>query len=169
MWAIAFNKEGNKILLEQDNPKFYLCNRFFTDEKYKKFSKLPVDEIVSVDSALFPMTERILLDEKTAKLQSFEDGKQILRVQCFDNSKKMLCTEEIDDFVFCGYDLAEECEISALTNCGGFDETFTYKDLNSLGLIPDFLTAQKMQIDLAENNPDEEHADCLLFAVWRRV
>ncbi len=170
MWAIRFDQEGKKILPEQDNPKYYLCNRFFTDEEYRKFSKLPVDEIVSVDSMLFPVAERILIDEKTAKLQNVEDGKQILRILCIDNPTTMPpCTEEIENFIFCGYDLAEEFEISALTNCSGFDETFTYVDLNLFGLIPDFLSAQKIQTDLLSKNPDEAHADCLLFAVWRRV
>lgn len=169
MWDIIYDKDGNQILLEQDNPKFYLCTRFFTDEGYREFSRLPFNEIVSVDSGLFPATERYLLDEKTAKTRSLKNGEQILRVQCFDDFKLIPCTEKTDDFVFCGYDLAESFEVSALTNCGGFDETFTYKDLNSLGLIPDFLTAQKIKINLAENNPNDDHAFCLLFAIWRRV
>ncbi len=170
MWTIVFDKKGKKILLEQDNPKFYLCNRFYADDEYRKFSKLPVHEIVSVDSMLHPINNRILLDEQSAKSQKIEAGKQILRVFCIDNPEETpLFPEKIDGFVFCGYDLAEEFEISALTNCGGFDETYTYKDLNSFGLIPNYLAAQEIQKNLSANNPNEEHADCLLFAIWRRV
>lgn len=170
LWQIVFDTNGRKVLQEQDNPKYYLCKRFFTDEKYIAFSKLPCDEIVSVDSMLFPVQERILLDKKTASSQRIRQDEQILMVSCFDdllNNTPMV--ENIENFSFCGYDLAEEFEISALTNCGGFDETFTYKDLNAFGLLPDFATAQKMQMDLEKNNPEEEHADCLLFAIWRRI
>ena len=168
MWSIAYNKDGQKIILDKDITKFYSCKRFFTNEDYKKFSKLPIDEVVSMDSALFPYDERILLNKNTAKMQSLTNGLQILRVCCVLD-KIPPVTEKVDSFDFCGYDLVDEFEISALTNCGGFDNAFTYKDLNSFGLIPNYQLAKKLQADLENKYPDEEHADCLLFAIWRRI
>jgi len=50
--------------------------------------------------------------------------------------------------------LIDEFEISALTNCGGFDNAFTYKDLNSLGLIANYELARKIQADLKNKYPD---------------
>jgi len=166
MWMIRINQNGEKAIPDQDNPKYYLCKRFFTTEKYKAFSQLPIEEVVSVDSMLFP--EKTLLDKETATKYTLSGEEQLLCVYCIENNITFTM-EEITGFEFCGFDLAEEFEISALTNCGGFDETFTYKDLNMLGLIPDFLSAKRIQTDLAINNPNEEHADCLLFAVWRKI
>lgn len=72
------------------------------------------------------------------------------------------------DFEFIGYDLIEtDGDISALVNCGGFDETFKPKELNFYGLISDYNRAKEIQIELPKNNPKEHHADCHLFEVWR--
>jgi hypothetical protein len=73
-----------------------------------------------------------------------------------------------NDFEFIGYDLLDtNCDISALTNCGGFDETFLPKDLNDKGLIDDFAKAYDVKKRLYENNPDEVHADTNVIAIWR--
>ena len=69
---------------------------------------------------------------------------------------------------FIGYDLIEiGGDTSALTNCGGFDETFLPKDLNSYGLISEYDIAKRIQKELPINNPDEQHTDCYLYEVWR--
>jgi hypothetical protein len=73
-----------------------------------------------------------------------------------------------NDFDFMGYDLIETTgDISALTNCGGFDETFLPEALNEYGLISNFNSAVDIQKNLKINNPMEAHADCDLFEVWR--
>jgi hypothetical protein len=73
-----------------------------------------------------------------------------------------------DEFDFLGYDLLDQdYSVSALTNCGGFDESFLPADLNKLGLIDDFAKASNIQKKLLENNPEEYHADTSIFAVWR--
>lgn len=74
----------------------------------------------------------------------------------------------LENFCFLGYDLLDQyyCT-SALTNCGGFDETFLPTDLNSVGLIEDYKKAFDIKKRLFENNPDEEHADTQVIAVWR--
>lgn len=71
-------------------------------------------------------------------------------------------------FFFMGYDLVEEMtQISALTNCGGFHETFANDELNRVGLIHNFARASEIQRSLRQNNPDEPHAQCELYAIWR--
>jgi hypothetical protein len=73
-----------------------------------------------------------------------------------------------EGFEFIGYDLLDKCyDVSALTNCGGFDETFQTKDQNKCGLINHFQKAVEIKEKLKKNNPDEPHADCYLFAVFR--
>jgi len=168
MWAITFNRSGELLIRDQDNPKYYTCKRFFADEGYRTSSKLPIDEVVSVDSMLFPVSERVLIDEGMAGSYVSSAESQVLCVRCIENNMPF-SVEEITGFAFCGFDLADAFEISALTNCGGFDETFTYKDLNAFGLLPDVASARKIQTALTANNPNEEHADCLLFAIWRKV
>jgi hypothetical protein len=74
----------------------------------------------------------------------------------------------LEDFEFIGYDLLEKNGgISALTNCGGFDNTFLPDDLNSFGLIDQYPKAIKIKQDLFENNPEEPHAHCEAWAIWR--
>lgn len=74
----------------------------------------------------------------------------------------------VDGYEFVGYDLLDQdFSISALTNCGGFDETFLPADLNDKGLIDDFDKAYNIKERLLENNPDEHHADTNVIAVWR--
>jgi hypothetical protein len=74
----------------------------------------------------------------------------------------------IEDYDFVGYDLLDQdFGISALSNCGGFDETFLPKDLNDKGLIDDFTKAYDIKKRLLENNPYEHHADTNVIAVWR--
>ena len=75
---------------------------------------------------------------------------------------------KIDNYEFVGYDLLDQSfGISALTNCGGFDETFLPTDLNDKGLIDDFIKAYDIKKRLLENNPEEYHADTNVIAVWR--
>jgi len=74
----------------------------------------------------------------------------------------------INGYEFVGYDLLDkEYGNSALTNCGGFDETFLGSDLNDKGLIDDFVKAYDIKKRLLENNPNEHHADTNVIAVWR--
>lgn len=74
----------------------------------------------------------------------------------------------LENYDFLGYDLLDQYyDTSALTNCGGFDETFLPGDLNSVGLIDDFKNAYSIKQRLRENNPLEEHADTNVIAIWR--
>jgi hypothetical protein len=68
---------------------------------------------------------------------------------------------------FIGYDLIEiGGDVSALTDCGGFDETFLPTDLNEYGLIQTHEKAYRIKEALFRNNPMEDHADCCVWAIW---
>lgn len=74
----------------------------------------------------------------------------------------------MDDYDFLGYDLLDRYyDTSALTNCGGYDETFLPGELNNVGLIDAFEKAYSIKKNLKENNPLEEHADTNVIAIWR--
>lgn len=72
------------------------------------------------------------------------------------------------DFTFIGYDLIEEqTQISAITNCGGFPDVFRNEELNRFGLIETFDRALEVRRLLAECHPEESHAQCEMYAIWR--
>ena len=70
-------------------------------------------------------------------------------------------------FVFRGFDLVEvEGSISALLNCGGFEQAFVPSDLSDCGLIADYAKAADVQAALWREYPDEHHADTDIWAIW---
>lgn len=73
-----------------------------------------------------------------------------------------------EGFTFMGYDLIdEETQISALTNCGGYPDVFANDELIPFGLIRTFDRAFEIKRILATKYPDEAHAQCELYAIWR--
>ena len=71
-------------------------------------------------------------------------------------------------FEFHGFDLVElRTGISALVNCGGFERAFAPSDLSNFGLIIDHAKGLYVQDRLRAEYPDEPHADCELWAIWR--
>jgi hypothetical protein len=72
------------------------------------------------------------------------------------------------EFDFLGYDLVDrEGSTSALTNCGGFPDVFANSELSKTGLLTDFERAVEVQKTLRLAHPEEHHADCHLWAVFR--
>lgn len=160
----------------------------FSWDKYIKWSKLThLTELVSLDGILnglafepdltsaedwkyFVTKEKMITQffnsleyvlEKT-KDRAYYNLLAVIREP--DEAKTDLST----NFDFIGYDLTERGgNVSALTNCGGFDESFLPSDLNKFGLIDEWAKAKKIQKDLRINNPKEPHADCYLYEVWR--
>jgi len=160
---------------------------FFPTEKYKEWSKLfHVREVISLDCALC----QSILDEDVeddyiylqgygfysdilnnlelllSKVKNKKD-RQILAVL---RDPKTDCAKLLTDkrFRFYGYDLLEDStRISALTNCGGFNNAFLPKDISEYGLINEFDKAKQIQLLLADEYPNEEHADCTLWAIWK--
>jgi hypothetical protein len=70
-------------------------------------------------------------------------------------------------FEFKGYDLIDQGGISAISNCGGFDLAFSDNDLSAWGLVPDHESAYRIRDLLRKHYPDEPHADCAVWAIWR--
>ncbi len=160
----------------------------FSWGKYIEWSKLThLKELVSLDGMLNGLSFKPDFDSKTDWNYIITDGEM---VTLFFNSIDYVLEKVKDlkyfnllavikepekekakleiDFEFVGYDLIEkEGDISALTNCGGFDETFSPTDLNEFGLISDYNKAKRVQTELPINNPAEHHADCYLYEVWR--
>lgn len=69
-----------------------------------------------------------------------------------------------------GHDLCEpESGVSALTNCGGFPSVFDSRQLSEHGLFRSYERAREVQMRLKATHPEEPHADCQLWAVFRAV
>ena len=156
-------------------------------EKYVEWSRLTqLEELVSLDGILNELVfepdfetdfEEIVFEgsqvtqffksiDYVNRKSNYLDYYNLLAVIWEPTKKRKNQLER--DFDFIGYDLIEtDGDISALTNCGGFDETFKPKEQNKYGLISDYERAREIQIELPKNNPGEHHADCYLFEVWR--
>ena len=75
---------------------------------------------------------------------------------------------KLPGFSFAGFDLLDVCgDVSALTNCGGFDEVFGKAELSDLGLLLDLDRAYEVQRALRTAYPHESHARCHVWGVWR--
>jgi hypothetical protein len=122
-----------------------------------------IDEIAFNKHLFLPFFKRIeYVKEKASSLEYYN----LLAVIKEPSQEKQVKLEK--DFDFIGYDLIEkEGDISALTNCGGFDETFDTQEQNEYGLISDYERAKEIQRELRKNNPQELHADCFLYEIWR--
>ena len=181
--------------MTRDKTKIWFTSRNIYDkeydesswEKYIKWSRLnQLEELVSLDGILNDLTfepdfdtetEEIVIEENQVtqffksidyvkKKSNHLDYYNLLAVIREPIRKRQTQLER--DFDFIGYDLIEtDGDISALTNCGGFDETFNPKEQNEYGLISDYDRAKEIQLELPKNNPNEHHADCYLFEVWR--
>jgi hypothetical protein len=71
-------------------------------------------------------------------------------------------------FSFVGFELLDQDHsISALANCGGFPDVFANSEINEWGLIDDFQRARDIADALRLAHPEERHADCNVWAVFR--
>lgn len=158
-------------------------------EKYIAWSKLAhISELVSLDGILNGLVFDVdmqcketweYLIEDDGRVTDFfnsldyvlERVKGIKRFNLVAVIKDPVSEEKAslsDEYDFIGYELLDlSYEISALTNCGGFDESFLPSDLNQFGLINSYKRVREVQESLVLNNPEEFHADCNLFEVWR--
>lgn len=157
--------------------------------KYIEFSKLThLTELVSLDSMLnglivepdrgengdwdFIVTDNLyetgLFNSLDYVIKKIEDKKRFNLLIVVKEPTEKCEKITIPDFEFIGYELLDrDYSTSALSNCGGFDETFKPTDLNQLGLIDSFEKAYDIRDRLLKNNPGEHHADCNVFALWR--
>lgn len=136
----------NNDLVEIDNP---------TDDDWKQ-KYIPSHN----ETGLYQTAEYVLLKMKPTVKFNF----LAVMVEPIQDCREIM----LENYEFMGYELLDlSFEISALTNCGGFDETFLPTDLNSFGLIDDFNNAYDIANRLFENNPEEDHANTNVIAVWR--
>ena len=157
-------------------------------EKYQTWSKLyHLSELVSLDGSLNgllfePEVDseeywKYVVTEEHITTQFFTSIDYVLkRISGADKFNLLALVKEpgktIQDltanFSFIGYDLIEtDGHISALVNCGGFDKSFLPEDLNQFGLVSNWGRAKNIQQSLLLNYPEEDHADCYLYEVWR--
>ena len=163
----------------------------FSWQKYIEWSKLlHLKELISLDSSLCDLAFEIdyeeeklydyLITDESSSTAMFNNLDFVIsRVKNKSNVNLLTVVKEpneeckfisLANFTFIGYDLIDQSyDNSALSNCGGFDETFLPQDLNEFGLISNFQKAISIQQNLIANNPEERHADCNLFAIWRHI
>jgi len=73
-----------------------------------------------------------------------------------------------EGFEFIGYDLVEkDSGMSALTNCGGFPKAFSNSELSEKGLLTEHERARTVREALIREYPNEPHADCHLWCIFR--
>lgn len=73
-----------------------------------------------------------------------------------------------EGFEFIGYDLVEkDSGMSALTNCGGFPKAFSNGELSKQGLLVEHERARTVREALIQEYPNEPHADCHLWCIFR--
>lgn len=173
-------------------PLFIATERFDPSDgegwqKYSAWAKIPsLTEVVSLDLSLCPRLIGEISDEDWNHIVNAD-----FRLHYFYHLDYLMtrikdipgrnvlglyrnATMHIDkvpgngDFRFLGYDLIEEqTRISALTNCGGFPDVFDNEELNCFGLLGKFERASEVRSLLKEKHPEEPHANCELYAVWR--
>ena len=156
-------------------------------ESYCLWAKIPgLVELVCLDSMLCPhlATERKAEDWdhvvcEDFRLDYFYDLDYLMRrvqqvprrniLGLYRNPENhVVAAPASGDFCFLGYDLIEEkTQISALTNCGGFPDVFRNDELDYFGLIDSFDRACEVRRTLSVHHPNEQHAQCEMYAVWR--
>ena len=173
-------------------PLFIATQRFDPSDgerwkNYLEWAQIPwLDEVVSLDAALCPHLINTPEEQdwqhivnEDFRLDYFYDLDYLkLRTQgvqrrnmlgLYRNPESHIeAKPAAGDFSFMGYDLIEEqTQISALTNCGGFPDVFQNEELNRFGLVDGFKRVQQIGRFLAKRHPEEHHAQCEIYAIWR--
>lgn len=156
-------------------------------EAYKRWSGLSrLDELVSLDRILCPLVPTRKHNIDWQDQEADDDARDyIADVDCLiaDTAdvehRNILCvfrnpTEKLaaplaqHQFQLFGYDLVDRRgHVSALSNCGGFPDAFDKDELTHNGLIGSCRRALQIQIHLRKNYPEEPHADCDVWAIFR--
>jgi hypothetical protein len=159
---------------QEATPMYVLAKRFFLKDNdfYEKKSQITGrHEIVSFDCSLCNIDEFWNNDDNLMLLEyPLDYDEQIIAY--FKNPAEDHSLRKLEkSFEFCGYDLSEEQTlISAITNCGSlFENTIPLSMLNKFGLFDSHVEVFKMQKVLRERFPDEEHAWCEVYELWRKL
>lgn len=145
-----------------------------------------LSELVSLDEILCPTVPEKLIeadweynvhaDYQTTYFRSLEYLRRRVAGEPNLNVLAMLQNPSAGDveqlalpgFQFVGFDLLDlHGDVSALTNCGGFDELFGGVKLSDRGLLTDLERAYQVQRGLRALRPGQSHAECRVWAVWR--
>jgi hypothetical protein len=172
-------------------PLFIAVERFDPSDgekwqKYYQWAKIPaLLEVISLDALLCRRIITVFQPEDWAhivnenfRLDYFHDLEYLLRrvatvlrkqiLGVYRNPEVHMDPPSAGKFAFVGYDLIEDqTQISALTNCGGFPDSFSNGELNKFGLIDTFDRATTIHRDLRQHYPEESHANCELYAIWK--
>jgi len=172
-------------------PYFTVVERFGPQdgaswERFVRWSSLDqVVEIVGLDSCLCPPIITDLTDEdwehnvhEDFRTHLFRDLPYLLTRVPDHKSHNVLAILDgprEDDlaiappgFALLGFELLDvHGDISALTNCGGFPMAFDPSELNPVGLLDSLDRAEEVRELLRSEYPDESHAECDIWAVWR--
>jgi hypothetical protein len=145
-------------LVEVVNQDFMLCRRLVTELQERDWSHIVLED--------FRLSYFLDLDYLKKRIRE-TPRRNILGL--YRNPESHIAIPPSgEDFIFLGYDLIDEqTQISALTNCGGFPDVFRNDELNPFGLIEGFDRASELRRLLAERHPEEPHAQCELYAIWR--
>ena len=157
--------------------------------EYVEWSGLTqLSEIVSLDAALCSPVLEEVKDEywphivnEDFMLDYFKDLNFLLAQVSEAKEKYILCVfrnppshpiapTETLKFEFLGYDLVDVFgTASALSNCRGFQKAFSNSEINSYGLINTHERALEVQTALRAIYPNEGHANCHNWALFRAV
>jgi hypothetical protein len=171
----------------------YVARRRFGPEagerwtRYVAWSRLSqLRELVSLDAMLCPAVPEELApqdwehnvhaDYQTNHFRSFEylrrrvagvPGHNLLAI-LREPTAGDLRQVALPGFTFAGFDLLDvHGDVSALTNCGGFDDIFAPEELNPLGLLSERGRPGAVRRGLRAAYPEEHHAVCDVWALWR--
>jgi len=173
-------------------PLFIMTERFDARageawHNYVAWSKLTqLTELVTLDSSLCEHVADEVLDDdwphivnEDFMLHYFLDLDYLLRRCGGAEGRNLLCVFRNpedqpvspagpQDFRFLGYDLIDEWSgPSALTNCGGFPLAFSNDELTNHGLLSSLRRAREVQQALRHHYPEEAHAMCDAWAIFR--
>ena len=117
---------------------------------------------VHEDYNLFFFTDLDYLLKRVAKLKS-------VNILAAVENPQSECRNAFSDprFEFKGYDVIDSCDISALTNVGGFPKPFQNEELSDAGLISSLERAVEISRSLHEHYRGVDHADCDVWALWK--
>lgn len=174
---------------------WYIATEPFTSRdgdawtRYIAWSSLTqLDEVVSLDPMLCPTLLPDIKKEywphivnEDFMLRFFIDLEFLLTQLPSVSERNLLCVYRNParlpspppgpvEFEFVGYDLVDvEGSASALTNCGGFPDAFDNGELSSKGLLTSHARACEVQSELRVRHPEEHHANCHVWALFRAI
>lgn len=158
---------GRKEIITADGPYGgHIKDIFMYDDRWGQYLMKPAN-IYSQEGALCwdyttkAEISQLVNDEKSL----LKDDQTLLYYEMFtgDNINGQI------DFEFCGYDLMDDMfDISAITGCGDLNEKFLHK-FNRYGLLDNLQDAIEAQKHLFIDFPNEYHAHCNIYGLWRYI